>query len=301
MRPRTDTPGPCHQGGARRPARHGAQLRTAWAARRGTGSPCQTLEWTVWCVVLFDDFPHPSTGPGPDHLARLTRQLGIPALEACCQRVTGGPLPRAVRAWPTGAGNWSSSPLSPTPPGGPYGSAAPRRTDVREPGTTACSGACPRHANPACTSPPPQASMRCTTASPSGSPGPTTPQASRWCSPEPTTRRGPTPWFVWVKDYPGIGSQLAARDPLTLPAGGAATRGLRTLLADGALGNEAIQTWADATAPDRAPVTPRPGRTIQPHRPTRWPRAWCMRSPVGEQDGEQADSDAGLRPATYGD
>jgi hypothetical protein len=32
-----------------------------------------------------------------DHLARLTRQLGIPALEACWQRVTGGPLPGAVR------------------------------------------------------------------------------------------------------------------------------------------------------------------------------------------------------------
>jgi len=61
------------------------------------GSPGQTLEWTVRCVVLFDDFPHPSTGPGPDHLARLTRQLGIPALEACWQLVTGGPLPGAVR------------------------------------------------------------------------------------------------------------------------------------------------------------------------------------------------------------
>ena len=61
------------------------------------GSPGQALEWMVRCVALFDDFPHPSTGPGPRHLARLTRQLGIPALEACWQQVTGGPLPGAVR------------------------------------------------------------------------------------------------------------------------------------------------------------------------------------------------------------
>jgi hypothetical protein len=71
------------------------------------------------------------------------------------------------------------------------------------------------------------------------------------------------PWFARVEDYPGIGSQLAARDPLTLPAGGAATRGLRTLSTDGALDNGAIQTWADATAPD-----PRPGHaTTGPHNP----------------------------------
>jgi len=61
------------------------------------GSPGQALEWMVGCVALFDDFPHPSTGSGPGHLARLTRQLGIPALEACWQKGTGGPLPGAVR------------------------------------------------------------------------------------------------------------------------------------------------------------------------------------------------------------
>jgi tetratricopeptide (TPR) repeat protein len=60
-------------------------------------NPGQALEWMVRCVALFDDFPHPSTGPGPGHLARLTRQLGIPALEACWQKVTGCPLPSAVR------------------------------------------------------------------------------------------------------------------------------------------------------------------------------------------------------------
>ena len=57
------------------------------------------------------------------------------------------------------------------------------------------------------------------------------------------------PWFVRVEDYPGVGSQLAARDSLTLPPGGAATRGLRTLLADGTLDLRAAQAWADATAP----------------------------------------------------
>lgn len=54
------------------------------------------------------------------------------------------------------------------------------------------------------------------------------------------------PWFVRVGDYPGVGSQLAALDPLALPAGGATTRGLRTLLADGVLDGGAAQTWADA-------------------------------------------------------
>jgi hypothetical protein len=48
-------------------------------------------------------------------------------------------------------------------------------------------------------------------------------------------------------DYPGVGSQLAALDPLTLPTGGATRRGLRTLLADGVLDGGAAQTWADAT------------------------------------------------------
>jgi len=59
------------------------------------------------------------------------------------------------------------------------------------------------------------------------------------------------PWFVRVEEYPGVGSQLAARDPLTLPPGGAATRGLRTLLADGTLSSEAAQAWADARGETR--------------------------------------------------
>ena len=40
------------------------------------------------------------------------------------------------------------------------------------------------------------------------------------------------------------GSQFAARDPLTVPTGGAATRGMRAPVADGVLDDEAAQTWA---------------------------------------------------------
>jgi tetratricopeptide (TPR) repeat protein len=57
------------------------------------------LDWTVRCVALFAEFPHPATGPGPNHLARLTAELGMAALEASWRRCTGGPLPEAVRAW----------------------------------------------------------------------------------------------------------------------------------------------------------------------------------------------------------
>ena len=55
------------------------------------------LEWNIQCVTLFDQFPHPMTGTGPDALARLTRQLGTPALEQAWQQVTGQPVPQAVR------------------------------------------------------------------------------------------------------------------------------------------------------------------------------------------------------------
>jgi tetratricopeptide (TPR) repeat protein len=57
------------------------------------------LEWTVRCVTVFGEFPYPLTGPGPAHLARLTAQLGIAALEECWQRATGESLPRAVREY----------------------------------------------------------------------------------------------------------------------------------------------------------------------------------------------------------
>ncbi|MGH3934889.1 MAG: CHAT domain-containing protein [Pseudonocardiaceae bacterium] len=61
------------------------------------GHPEQALDWTIRCVALFDEFPHPATGPGPANLARLTAHLGIDTLERCWRRVTGQPLPQVVR------------------------------------------------------------------------------------------------------------------------------------------------------------------------------------------------------------
>ncbi len=61
----------------------------------------QALDWTVRCVTVFDEFPHPAAGPGPSHLAWLTRQLGMPALERAWRRVTGQPVPQPVRDYIT--------------------------------------------------------------------------------------------------------------------------------------------------------------------------------------------------------
>ena len=60
------------------------------------------LQWNIRCVTLFDQFPSPMTGTGPAALARLTRQLGMPALEATWQQVTGQPAPKPVRDYLTG-------------------------------------------------------------------------------------------------------------------------------------------------------------------------------------------------------
>ncbi|MEV0391244.1 tetratricopeptide repeat protein, partial [Nonomuraea sp. NPDC050643] len=57
----------------------------------------QALEWTIRCVALFEEVPHPATGPGPHHLKRLTTELGLPALETGWEKITGRPLPSAVR------------------------------------------------------------------------------------------------------------------------------------------------------------------------------------------------------------
>ena len=59
----------------------------------------QALYWMVRAVALFPDFPHRMTRTAPEDLARLTAALGLPALEASWQRVTGEPLPAAVRAY----------------------------------------------------------------------------------------------------------------------------------------------------------------------------------------------------------
>ncbi len=56
------------------------------------------------------------------------------------------------------------------------------------------------------------------------------------------------PWFVRIEDYPGVGLQLAAREPLRLSGGSGVTRGLRVLLSDGVLEEAAVVAWAEATA-----------------------------------------------------
>ena len=56
------------------------------------------------------------------------------------------------------------------------------------------------------------------------------------------------PWFVRVGDYPGVGSQLAGHAPVVLAPGAALTRGLRTLIADGVLDDEAAESHGSAPA-----------------------------------------------------
>ncbi|MFJ1595542.1 tetratricopeptide repeat protein [Streptomyces sp. NPDC088261] len=63
------------------------------------GDAAQALTWTVRSVSLFEEIPHPSTDPGPVHLTRFTRQLGMKSLEETWQAVTGHPLPAAVREY----------------------------------------------------------------------------------------------------------------------------------------------------------------------------------------------------------
>jgi tetratricopeptide (TPR) repeat protein len=59
------------------------------------------LEQNIRCVILFDQFPSPLTGTGPSALARLARQLGMPALQAAWQQITGQPVPLPVRDYIT--------------------------------------------------------------------------------------------------------------------------------------------------------------------------------------------------------
>lgn len=60
------------------------------------GVPAAALAWTIRCVTLFDTFPHPSTGPAPRLLAKLTTDLGWDALRKEWQKTTGQQLPREV-------------------------------------------------------------------------------------------------------------------------------------------------------------------------------------------------------------
>jgi tetratricopeptide (TPR) repeat protein len=64
----------------------------------------QAMVWMIRCVTVLGDFLHPLTGPGPDHLARLTAQLGADVLETSWREVTGNPLPPAVRDYISSVG-----------------------------------------------------------------------------------------------------------------------------------------------------------------------------------------------------
>ncbi|MET8853619.1 tetratricopeptide repeat protein [Amycolatopsis sp. NPDC004625] len=60
------------------------------------GRTREALEWMVRCVTLFDEFPHPATRPGPVHLVRLAKRLGLRKLRKVWVSVTGGPVPPEV-------------------------------------------------------------------------------------------------------------------------------------------------------------------------------------------------------------
>ncbi|GAA4199962.1 hypothetical protein GCM10023074_31170 [Microbispora amethystogenes] len=59
----------------------------------------EALHWVIRCVTMFEDFPHPATDPGPQHLKRLTTALGLPALESSWKKITSRPLPSTVRGY----------------------------------------------------------------------------------------------------------------------------------------------------------------------------------------------------------
>ncbi|HEU5027162.1 MAG TPA: tetratricopeptide repeat protein [Spirillospora sp.] len=68
------------------------------------GDPHQALEWMIRCVALFDEYPHPATGPAPYILQRLTRELGVETLHDLWRTVTGNALPSSVHAHVTHTG-----------------------------------------------------------------------------------------------------------------------------------------------------------------------------------------------------
>jgi len=62
------------------------------------------------------------------------------------------------------------------------------------------------------------------------------------------------PWFVRVGGYPGIGSQLAAVDPVPVPSRGTVSRGWCVLVADGPLDRAVVSGWARTHRPQALDV-----------------------------------------------
>jgi tetratricopeptide (TPR) repeat protein len=63
--------------------------------------PRQALEWHIRCVASSGEFPSQATDPPLSHIARLSRQLGLSALEESWRQVVGQPVPRAVHDYVT--------------------------------------------------------------------------------------------------------------------------------------------------------------------------------------------------------
>jgi tetratricopeptide (TPR) repeat protein len=64
--------------------------------------PLEALEWMIKCVSKFDEFPHPATGPAPEHLTRIVAgwgRDGMDLLDWWWEEVTGNPLPDSVRTY----------------------------------------------------------------------------------------------------------------------------------------------------------------------------------------------------------
>lgn len=59
--------------------------------------------------------------------------------------------------------------------------------------------------------------------------------------------QGEDPWFVRASEYPAIGTSLARRRPLVIPAGTGVARAVDVLVADGALATEEMRSLTAAT------------------------------------------------------
>jgi ribosomal protein L34 len=58
-------------------------------------------------------------------------------------------------------------------------------------------------------------------------------------------------WFVRAQEYPGIGLQLASREPLVVPPGTSLTRTLRALVLDGPVSDAVAADWTRSCARSR--------------------------------------------------
>ena len=83
--------------------RHGMALTYAELGllAEARAQPRAALEWNIRCMALFSRLPRAVSKSVPSALARLTRQLGVPAVEEAWQQVTGQPMPQPVRDYIT--------------------------------------------------------------------------------------------------------------------------------------------------------------------------------------------------------